>query len=185
MRITLATLEDIDDVVRFRRESIEWLRTQGTDQWSADFPDTETMISGFARALAAGQTWFAVDDDGGQVLGMVTVNDETATGLWSQEEERTALFVHRLTVDRRAAGQRIGSQLLDYAGVLAQKRNRDWLRLDAWTTNARLHRYYLSQGFLHVRTVKGHHTPSAAIFERPASYHATPARRRDLGPDDE
>lgn len=175
MRLRLANPDDLDDVVRLRRETTEWLRARGTDQWLSDWPDTETMMAGFVRALAAGQTWFAVDDDQDHVIGMITVNEVTAPGLWTEEEERTALFAHRLTVDRSRAGRGLGGQLLDHAGALAQEQGRTWLRLDAWTTNAELHLYYRSQSFHHVRTVANHHTPSAACFERPSSSRATGA----------
>ena len=40
-----------------------------------------------------------------------------------------------------------------------------WLRLDAWTTNPRLHAYYIDKGFRHVRTVESR--VSSACFQRP------------------
>lgn len=71
-----------------------------------------------------------------------------------------------MIIDRAAAGRNVGSALIDHAVHLAQQRGRTRLILDAWTSNEGLHNYYRSQGFHHVRTVPGHWTPSAALFER-------------------
>jgi len=167
MRIIQApdTTESYDAVVRLRRGAQEWLAATGADQWVNDWPDTETMLAGFATALRNGETWLAIDDED-HVIGAVTLNSHTAANLWSDEEIESALFVHRLTIDRAIAGHGVGTALLDFADHLASERGKQWLRLDAWTTNAALHRYYLRQGFQLVRIVNGHHTPSAACFER-------------------
>lgn len=171
MRISKAdaTPENLATVVRLRREAIAWLQERGEDQWASDWPDTETMVAGFDRNLRDGSTWFATTDTG-EVLGCVTLNRRTHPGLWTSAEEESALFVHRLTLARSATGRGVGSELLDFAGEQAQAAGLAWLRLDAWTTNERLHRYYIRQGFRLVRIVPDFFSPSAACFERPASY---------------
>lgn len=153
-------------VVRLRRNAQQWLATTGTDQWANDWPDTETMLAGFTRRLRNGETWFAADDDG-RVLGAVVLNHETDPGLWTEDEQTSALFIHRLTVDRAATGKGVGAALLNFANDRARSEGKSWLRLDAWTTNTALHRYYKRQGFRLVRIAPDHHTPSAACFERP------------------
>jgi GNAT superfamily N-acetyltransferase len=162
------TDENLAAVIRLRREATAWLQSLGQDQWATDFPDTDTMIAGFQRDLQEGSTWFAVDDTD-EVLAAITINRRTHRGLWSPEEEASALFLHRLTLARSAAGRGVGAQLLDFAGEQAERAGLPWLRLDAWTTNEQLHRYYERQGFRLVRIVPGHFTPSAACFERPAN----------------
>jgi GNAT superfamily N-acetyltransferase len=167
MRIVPGHPDDLDLMVAIRREVAAWLKSKGSDQWGADWPDTPTMVRGFEEALARGETWFAVDHDG-EPLGVVTVNDRTDPGLWTPDEVRTALFVHRMTVRRCAAGRGLGRRLLDHAADLAQRAGRSWIRLDCWTTNTALHRYYMEQGFRHVRTVLDLDSPSTACFEREA-----------------
>lgn len=71
-----------------------------------------------------------------------------------------------MIVDQKAVDRDVGATLIDHAAHLAQRNGRARLILDAWTTNEGIHRYYRSQGFRHVRTVPGHWTPSAALFER-------------------
>jgi hypothetical protein len=45
----------------------------------------------------------------------------------------------------------------------------DWVRIDVWTDNVGLHRYYQQRGFRHVRTLDLSDCPSGALFQR----HAT------------
>lgn len=170
MRIRRAHPSDLDTVVRLRDDMKRELGRRGLDQWQADWPDRATMIAGFAADVEAGTTWFAEHDD--QVVGMITVNHATAADLWTDEEIADALFVHRLTraIDTPVRG--VGRVLLDHADQLAAEAGRGWLRLDAWTTNHGLHDYYRHLGFRFVGIVEGHHTPSAARFERPVRRHA-------------
>lgn len=164
MMIRRARPDELDLVVRLRDDMKNELGRRGLDQWQADYPDRDTMIKGFQEDLDAGQTWFAEDD--GRVVGMVTANHSTAEGLWTPDEVADSLFVHRLTrvVDTTVRG--VGAVLLDHVDQLAADEGRGWLRLDAWTTNRGLHEYYRQMGFRDVGIVPGHHTPSAARFER-------------------
>lgn len=162
-------LNDLDAVIYLRDQAKRWLASQGSNQWQVDFPDRETMIKGFELCLANGETWF-YQGDGGQILGMVTVNSRTDSGLWSEQEEKEALFVHRLTRDfAQECSRGVGDRLLDFASGLAAGRGFPWLRLDAWTDPraASLWDSYKAKGFELVRTVEGHHTPSAVCFQRP------------------
>jgi GNAT superfamily N-acetyltransferase len=170
VRIEQATAspESLATVIQLRRDAAAWLQAQGQDQWVNDWPDTTTVLAGFERDLQAGTTWFAIDDD--QVIATITINRLTNEGLWTPDEQASALFVHRLTLARSATGRGIGAHLLDFAGEQAEQAGLAWLRLDAWTTNHQLHRYYQRQGFRLVRVVAHHYSPSAACFERPAAY---------------
>lgn len=86
--------------------------------------------------------------DGPTTVGTITLTPDAEDGLWTSEElAEPSMFVNKLTVAREYAGQNLGGRLLDWAGA-------QWLRLDAWTTNEALQRYYLEQGFTHVRTVR-------------------------------
>lgn len=92
--------------------------------------------------------------DGDRTAGTITLTPEAEEGLWSREElGDPSMFVNKLTVSRDYAGRELGSRLLDWAGDRAYRAGAKWLRLDAWTTNERLQRYYLDEGFTYVRTV--------------------------------
>jgi ribosomal protein S18 acetylase RimI-like enzyme len=84
----------------------------------------------------------------------ITINRWAKPELWTEQERaEPALYAHKVTVDRAHAGQGLGAELLDRAGTKADDEGADWLRIDVWTTNEHLQRYYLRQGFTYVRTV--------------------------------
>ncbi len=92
--------------------------------------------------------------DGERTAATITLTSEAEKGLWSDEELREpSLFVNKLTVSRDYSGINLGGEILDWAGDRAYQASAKWLRLDAWTSNEALQRYYTRQGFEHVRTV--------------------------------
>ncbi|MEU3710467.1 GNAT family N-acetyltransferase [Streptomyces catenulae] len=120
----------------------------------------------------AGEVFLFGESAGGDPAATVTLDrviDPELWDLWTPEERADpALYVHKLTVDRRYAGSGLGGRILDWAGDRAARQGARWLRLDAWTTNAGLHRYYLRQGFQHVRTTADPDEVSGWLAQRPA-----------------
>ncbi|WP_326677795.1 GNAT family N-acetyltransferase [Streptomyces sp. NBC_01237] len=147
MRITLAQPTDLPKLLAFREEAAAWLRELGSDQWSRPYPADRLLTT-----IESG-TVFMVRD-GATTAATITLTPEAEGGLWTDEElSQPSVFINKLTVARTHAGQDIGGRLLNWAGDRSYRAAAVWLRLDAWTTNAGLQRYYLRQGFSHVRTV--------------------------------
>ncbi|WP_330232997.1 GNAT family N-acetyltransferase [Nocardia sp. NBC_00508] len=162
-----ATLGDLGMICRLRVQRTAWLTARGSDQWTAagrGLP-IEIFARAVGRSLDAGETWIA--EVAGEPAGTITVNDRADTGLWSRWELDDAVIVHFMIVDLRFAGQHVGHHMLAHAGTLARQLRREWVRLDAWTTNTGLHDYYRSAGFRLVR-IAGPKAqgPSCALFER-------------------
>lgn len=157
--------QDLEAIVSWRAEAAEWLARLGSDQWSGAGLDGEEFRRRVRASIHAGQTWMA--DGGGVPVGTIAIDEHADPGLWSEAELADAVLVHRMIVPRCAAGRGIGALLLAHAERIAHQQGRGYLRLDAWTTNTRLHHYYRRAGFRHVRTNTAHRSPSAALFERP------------------
>ncbi|WIY02355.1 GNAT family N-acetyltransferase [Amycolatopsis mongoliensis] len=101
-------------------------------------------------------------------VATMTLRDAPGEGLWRPADDpASALYLSHLAVDRALAGRGIGTWLLDQAAAEAARRGKRSVRLDAWTTNTRLHDYYRNHGFRLVR-IAGDRT-SGALFERPVS----------------
>ncbi|WP_018569187.1 GNAT family N-acetyltransferase [Streptomyces sp. PsTaAH-124] len=148
MRVTAATPADLEALLAFRIEASAWISKLGSDQWSRPYPADRLL------ATIEGGTVFMLRD-GGRTAGTITVTPEAEEGLWSEEElAEPSMFVNKLTISRDYAGQNLGGRLLDWAGDRAYRAGARWLRLDAWTTNERLQRYYLDQGFQYVTTIR-------------------------------
>jgi len=169
--ITPARDADVATIMEWRRDLTQWLRGMGEDQWSVALP-----TSAVAATVSSGQTWMVWDCEDPiatitlsayEGLDNLWTSAVNAEALWtSQDDPADALYVAKMMVCRTRAGENIGGEMLDWAGGRAFAAGLAWVRLDAWTTNPRLHDYYRSQGFTHVRTVPTR--PSGACFQRPS-----------------
>jgi hypothetical protein len=169
--VTRAVPADVDTIMEWRRERVAWLAARGEDQWSIPLPR-----SAVASTVLSGQTWM-VRDSTEPVATLTLSVAEELDGLWKPDRDpealwypddhpADALYVAKMMIPLRHAGADLGGEMLDWAGGRAFCAGVTWLRLDAWTTNGRLHDYYRSKGFRHVRTVRSR--VSGACFQRPA-----------------
>ncbi len=173
MIIARARLCDVDLILDWRRDLTAWLRKRGElDQWREPLPR-----SAIANPVGAGQTWLVWDgQEPAATITLTAVDAEEVSWhpkmsgpdrlWWPQDDPTNALYVSRMMVPRRYAGAGLGAEMLDWAGGRAFDSGVLWLRLDAWTTNTRLHDYYLGRGFQYVRTVAVR--VSGVCFQRPA-----------------
>ncbi|MEU9332937.1 GNAT family N-acetyltransferase [Streptomyces sp. NPDC048290] len=147
MIITPAEPHDVAKLLTFRQEAATWIRGRGSDQWSRPYPADKLLAT-----VEAGTVFML--RDGHTTAGTITLTPDAEDGLWTADElAEPSMFVNKLTVTREYAGRQLGARLLDWAGDRAHRAGARWVRLDAWTTNTALQRYYLGQGFAHVRTV--------------------------------
>lgn len=147
MIIAAAEPHDLATLLSFREEAAAWLRGLGSDQWSRPYPADKLLAT-----IEAGIVFML--RDGHTTAGTITLTPDAEEGLWTGDElSEPSMFVNKLTIARAYAGHNLGGRLLDWAGDRAHRAGARWLRLDAWTTNEGLQRYYLAQGFRHVRTV--------------------------------
>ncbi|MEV7146707.1 GNAT family N-acetyltransferase [Streptomyces sp. NPDC093084] len=170
MIIVPAEPRDVTTLLAFRKDAAAWLRALGTDQWSRPYPADKLLAT-----IEAGSVFML--RDGPTTAATITLTPDAEVGLWSDEElAEPSLFVNKLTVDRDYAGQNLGGRLLDWAGDRARRAGAEWIRLDAWTANENLQRYYLGHGFTHVRTVRegvavnGGPRVSGWLAQRPARF---------------
>lgn len=148
MIITPAQPDDLATLLAFREEAAGWLSELGSDQWRRPYPANRLLAT-----IQAGAVFMVRDAD--TTAATITLTTVAEEGLWTDDElNEPSVFINKLTVARTHAARNIGGQLLDWAGDRAYRAGAKWLRLDAWTTNDALQRYYLRQGFEHVRTVQ-------------------------------
>lgn len=162
---------ELEQVEALWLEASRWLAGRGLDQWQ--YPPRRWRME---EAIEAGDCYLALRD--GRPVATLTVHERADPEWWRHDDPRSALYVHDLAVSRAVAGQALGARLLDWAGALAARRGKRWLRLEAWKTNRLLHRYYLDQGFELLRIVDLPHRNSGALFQRPAAAHPEPEESR-------
>ncbi|MFE3206325.1 GNAT family N-acetyltransferase [Embleya sp. NPDC059237] len=149
-----------------RNEAEQWLQTVGTDQWS-DAATASRALKSWQENIDSGMTWVVVNElDSIIATATRSVADRD---FWRAEDSpESALYLSKIIVSRRMAGQNIGGLILDWASQLAALEARNWVRLDVWRTNTNLHTYYKRHGFRHVRTEAPSHRLSGWLGQRPA-----------------
>jgi len=164
--IRQASMDDLDVLVQMYQATQRWLASKGSDQWATN--TEEKTRNSLTRSIERGECHVAEID--GQAVGMITVDDYADPEFWTAADKPDcALYVHRMVVDRSASGKNVGGRLLEWAESLAKASGKEWLRLDAWSTNAPLHAYYIQQGFSPVRVLNLNHRGSGALFQRSVS----------------
>jgi len=127
-------------------EASQWLRAKRTDQWASPWPGEEARNERIRAAIRAGRTWVAWD--GAQPAAAITTipNDHQ---IWPKDIQRDpAIYIRRLVVARRYAGQSLGAQLVDWAGDRARREyGARWVRVEAWPADTELHAYFRRSGF--------------------------------------
>jgi GNAT superfamily N-acetyltransferase len=164
-----ASTDDFEAVHGLRAEAAAWLRTMPTDQWAEFWPSQGERMQLILAAIRAGRTWIAWD--GARPAATITASPNHHE-IWPVENRRDpAVYVRRLVVsrDRKYAGHGLGAQLLDWAGLRANREyGARWVRVDVWTTNTKLHDYYRNLGFEFCGFCEWiTDYPSAALFQKP------------------
>ncbi len=165
--LTTATPDDLPAVIGLIEEAAGWLRGKGTDQWARPWPDRAARDDRVRRGLERGETWLVMD--GATPAATLTVCQTGNPAVWPFPDGDSAVYVHRVVVNRAYAGLGLGGLMFDWA-VQRESRTREvkWLRVDVWSTNAALHAYYERQNFMRCGTCADPAYPSGALFQKSA-----------------
>ncbi len=158
-------------------EAAEWLRTKGKDQWQRPWPTLEERDRRVQRALLGQKTWAVWDGDEntGTLAATVTIAKQANLNVWpeefaEQELVMPAVHVHRLIVARDYADRGLGGDLIDWAGLRAAREyGARRIRIDVWTDNEELHKYYRRRGFKRAGLCPDASYPSRALFQKAVS----------------
>lgn len=138
-RLAQCTAADVPRLAAIRAEREQWMVDSGIDQWR---PGSQTRMEILAQ-VDGGQWYQLVEPtapEGDAVAGVAErsparplraaarLMDEDRD-FWGEDRAR-ALYVHGLMVDVAAAGQGLGSRLLELIAAEGIRRGRELLRLD-------------------------------------------------------
>ncbi len=164
-RIRLAEANDIELIMSLLDEVITWLADLGLDQWQGNRARQRQHV-----ATDIGEESLFVVEKLGKVVATITIDEQADADFWRHKDNPlSALYVHRMAVAPAEAGIGLGSAMLDWAAEQVERRDRALLRLDAWSTNDKLHQYYKQLGFRLLRNHPVEGRGSGALFERPAT----------------
>lgn len=166
MKIKPAQPNDLAAILRMRDEAAQWISKTGSSQWQAAWPTPDQQAERITGSIAAGETWMVYD--GPNIAGTLAIDEFRDPHLWTTAEAaEPAYYVHRMIVPRSYGGRELGAKMLDWCCDRAARHGKLWIRIDVWTSNTRLQRYYLAHKFRHVRTLDSDY-PAGALFQRAA-----------------
>ena len=179
-----ATDDNMSAILRLIRQAGGWLKDMGTDQWQKPWPTEEERDARVWRGLEVGATWIVWA--GKRPAATVTVARTPNTAVWRDADcavDDPAVYAHRLIIDRRYAGWGLGAQLIDWTGLYGQYGwQAEWVRIDVWTTNRGLHRYYMNKGFEPCGIAPDPLYPSRMLFQKPVLKISEPISPLFTGP---
>ncbi|MGG4479840.1 GNAT family N-acetyltransferase [Paenibacillus illinoisensis] len=162
-RAMQAQPEDTEDVLSLLRETAEWLRSQGSSQWSALLKGEDSHDT--AGAIRRGDVFVFKKE--GDVAGMVILLQQPSAwdfDLWGPKAPQTdgAVYLHRLAIRRKYARTGLGRDILGWSSSGIQFDNKHVMRLDCVGDNERLNEFYPRNGYTFVGKINGYST-----FEKP------------------
>jgi GNAT superfamily N-acetyltransferase len=140
LRFRLAARDDVPTAAAILEEATRWLRSRELPSgWPIPYP-AEILL----RHVVNSELYLVERENEGAVA-TVTLQWEDVR-FWG-EQPPDACYFHHFAVRRTVAGQRVGSQVLDWAEGVARERERTFLRLDCVANDPKLIQYYLDRGF--------------------------------------
>ncbi|MGF9695390.1 GNAT family N-acetyltransferase [Paenibacillus sp. MABNR03] len=165
-RAMQAQPEDTEEVLSLLVETAEWLRSQGSSQWSALLKGEDSHDT--AGAIRRGDVFVFKKDS--KVAGMVILLQQPSAWdrqLWGTQanEEDGAVYVHRLAIRRKYARTGLGRDILAWSSSGIRFENKHVVRLDCVGDNERLNEFYPRNGYTFVGKTDGYST-----YERPIPF---------------
>ncbi|KLJ11260.1 hypothetical protein EMPG_13457 [Blastomyces silverae] len=178
LTIVQGTVDDGPAVLHLLDTAVKWLESHGrTGQWGpALFSENPQRVEQFRELATTGHgLWLAIkvaddtptpgqnrrfntnsqtEDSGapGVIVGALALGERTSYVPAISEPE---LYVRLLVTDRRCAGSKIGTRLLEHARDVAKKAGVSLLRVDCYAGgDGKLVQYYESQGFKRSESLK-------------------------------
>jgi len=160
MKIRLANLTDIPDIMRVINAVVPGMLAAGNFQWDSSYPNPKV----FETDIALNQLWVAVID--GEIAGVTAIttdqSPEYADVGWDINE--TAIVTHRLAVHPKFTGRGIAVALLIQAEHEAVKHHISVLRIDTNTKNQATQALFPKLGYVYAGEIGLAFRPGLRFF---------------------
>jgi ribosomal protein S18 acetylase RimI-like enzyme len=136
------------DIPQLRDLAIRIYRDTFSHQNSAEnmeaFLRKDYSLDNFQREFneSGSQYFFACDDD--EPVGYLRLRYNTEA---EEHLGKNTIELHRIYVDAKYQGQRVGHKLMEFAIEKAKESGVDWLWLGVWEHNPKAQRFYERYGF--------------------------------------
>ncbi|WP_063845941.1 GNAT family N-acetyltransferase [Paenibacillus sp. FJAT-27812] len=138
--------EDTDAVLQLLVRTAEWLKSKGSTQWSGLLQGEDSHQT--PEAIKRGEVYIFMQEN--ILAGMVMLMQRESAWdreLWGDEGHSSSIYLHRLNINREAAGKNLGEAIVHWADSGIQFAGKDRIRLDCIANNPRLNAFYVSCGY--------------------------------------
>ncbi|WP_438347463.1 GNAT family N-acetyltransferase [Paenibacillus sp. FA6] len=156
VRAYQANVDDEQDIMDILLNIARWLHSKGSTQWAGllEGEDSHDMIGSISR----GEVF--IFKENGLCVGTVILKKRASQWdeeLWGENDEQldSAVYLHRLAVNRGYAGKGLGEEILRWVESDIHFKGKDRIRLDCIANNDILNSYYPRYGYSFMGEVKG------------------------------
>ncbi|MDQ8733954.1 GNAT family N-acetyltransferase [Paenibacillus sp. LHD-38] len=146
IKVFQAKPEDTEAVLQLLVQTAEWLRSKGSKQWSGLLHGEDSHQT--QEAIKRGEVYIFLQ--GSMLAGMVMLMQQESAwdrGLWGDEGHESSVYLHRLNINREAAGKGLGEAIVRWSDSGIHFPGKDRIRLDCIASNAKLNQFYLDCGY--------------------------------------
>lgn len=170
MKLTKATLADLDTILAILSDGRDQLAEKGVDQWQGDYPSTDQITYDINHGFA----YLANSDDNETVgaIAIVTAPDhsyDTMTGDWLNHNDNY-LVIHRVAIHSNHGGKGYATQLFESVISHVEKNHPeiDSLRIDTHADNQAMQHLINKMNFTKVGEIYGvyHKNDISYVYER-------------------
>lgn len=144
LKIEKANLEQLENITELYRTCGKVMLAQGFDNWG-DFYPPITLIK---EDIETGSLFCLREDE--RLLGVIVLNEVAPVQFKSiqwQYPTKVALVVHRLAVAVEEQKKGYAQKLMKFAEKYAQEKSYNVIRLDAYSINTGLLKFYRQLGY--------------------------------------
>lgn len=140
-----ATEQSLDDFISLLEQVGAWLWRKGVKQWApGTFQNNRDRLVRFIENGCLILAYQNSELAGGCILSEVNPGWPPS---FAEVLANNALYLNALVVARFAAGQGLGTRIIDACTKVVCQRGKSVIRLDCWEGNTFLKSYYRRQGF--------------------------------------
>ena len=146
IRASVAKSSDIEEIKDLLWKTAHWLQQQGSTQWSAllngnDVHGTENAVNNENVFIFRKRAALA-----GMVI-LFTEPSEWDHTLWEDADTASAIYLHRLAINRDFAGEQLGTKMMGWVETGILLKGKACIRLDCVANNPALNTFYQRQGY--------------------------------------
>lgn len=141
MKIINSTLQDLPAIMALYDEAIAHQKAVSDLVWKGF--DEEVVV----HELKENRQWKIIVEDEIACVFMIAYSDPA---IWDEKDRDSAIYVHRIVTNPKFRGNGFVQIITDWSIEYALTNHIDFVRLDTWQDNAKLHQIYQKAGFRYV-----------------------------------